>query len=174
MVAVDYDDGDRVVFGRDSAPPASLADMVTASCSVPGWFRPTVIGGRRYIDGGVRSAASADLLATAGLDHAYVLAPLASVVTRRPRTPLEGLERGLRRLMTAGLMREVALLRAAGTKVTVLTPGPEDLAAIGGNLMDARRRRDVLETSLRTSRRSLALADAAPRRLGGSALDAAA
>ena len=30
-------------------------------------------------------------------------------------------------------------------------PGPEDLVAIGANLMDDTRRRFVLETSLRTS-----------------------
>jgi len=42
-------------------------------------------------------------------------------------------------------------LRAAGIAVTMLTPGPEDLAAMGANLMDPRRRRAVLETSLRTS-----------------------
>jgi len=29
-------------------------------------------------------------------------------------------------------------------------PGPDDLAAMGGNLMDGRRRLSVLETSLRT------------------------
>jgi NTE family protein len=38
----------------------------------------------------------------------------------------------------------------------VLTPGPEDLAVMGANLMDPRRRRAVLETSLRTSAAMLA------------------
>ena len=33
----------------------------------------------------------------------------------------------------------------------MLGPGPEDLAAMGSNLMSADRRRQVLETSLRTS-----------------------
>jgi NTE family protein len=33
----------------------------------------------------------------------------------------------------------------------MLGPGPEDLEAIGGNLMDASRRDAVLEVSLRTS-----------------------
>ena len=33
----------------------------------------------------------------------------------------------------------------------MIGPGPEDLAAIGANLMDATRRTHVLETSLRTS-----------------------
>jgi NTE family protein len=49
------------------------------------------------------------------------------------------------------LLREAWALRAAGIAVTVLTPGPEDLAVMGANLMDPRRRRAVLETSLRTS-----------------------
>jgi NTE family protein len=41
--------------------------------------------------------------------------------------------------------------------VTVLTPGAEDLAAMGANLMNPRSRQQVLETALRTS--SAALAD---------------
>jgi hypothetical protein len=46
-------------------------------------------------------------------------------------------------------------LHAHGIKVTVLTPGPEDLTAMGVNPMDVRRREAVLATSLRTSPASL-------------------
>jgi NTE family protein len=46
-------------------------------------------------------------------------------------------------------------LHARGIKVTVLTPGPEDLTAMGVNPMDVRRREAVLATSLRTSPASL-------------------
>jgi NTE family protein len=53
------------------------------------------------------------------------------------------------------LEREAAKLRAAGTAVTMLAPGPTDLTVIGANMMDPRRREDVLETSLQTSRASL-------------------
>jgi len=38
----------------------------------------------------------------------------------------------------------------------VLTPGPEDLAVMGVNLMDPRRRRAVFETSMSTSAAALA------------------
>jgi NTE family protein len=158
IIAVDYDSGRRVAFGRDGAPPAPLPDAVVASCSIPGWYRPAMIDGRRYVDGGIRSATSAALLARAGLDEAYVLAPMASLVTDRPRRPHERLERRFRRLITLALRREIALLRSLGTRVTVLTPGPEDLAVMGANLMDPRRRAKVLETSLRTSAAALALA----------------
>ena len=42
-----------------------------------------------------------------------------------------------------------------GTRVTVLTPGPADLAAMGANLMNPRRRSRVLDTALDTSAAAL-------------------
>jgi NTE family protein len=151
IVAVDYDSGRRVYFGRDGAPRAAMPDAVVASCSIPGWYEPVVIGGHRYVDGGVRSATSLSVMAGAGVDEVYVLAPMASLVPDHPRNPVERLERRLRRLITRSLLADAQLLRSRGIKVTLLTPGPEDLAAIGANLMDPRRREAVLETSLRTS-----------------------
>ena len=70
--------------------------------------------------------------------------------------PHEHLERQLRALITMTMLREVRALRTAGVGVTVLTPGPDDLAVMGANLMDPRRRRIVLETSLATSAGALA------------------
>jgi NTE family protein len=156
VVAVDYDSGRKVVFGRLGAPPARLDEAVVASCSLPGWYEPVVIGGRRYIDGGVRSVTSLSLLAGQDIDEVCVLAPMASVIADRKYAPHMQLERRVRSLLTWLLMREVAELRTAGVKVTVLTPGPEDLAVMGINLMDPRRRHAVLETSLRTSLAALA------------------
>ena len=156
IVAVDYDTGHRAMFGREGAPRASLPDAVVASCSIPGWYVPVVIGDHRYVDGGVRSATSLGALARSGLDHVYVLAPMASIVADRPARPPERLERRLRRLLTRSLLREAEVLRAQGTRVTLLTPGPEDLAAMGVNLMDPRRRAATLETSLRTVAATLA------------------
>jgi NTE family protein len=156
IMAVNYDSGRRVAFGRAGAPPATLPEAVVASCSIPGWYRPTVIGGRRYVDGGVHSSTSLDLLAEVDLDEIYVLAPMASYILDSPRNPYASLERQFRRLITIGLQREARKVRAWGTRVTVLTPGPEDLTAIGANLMDPRRRLQVLDTSLRTSAAALA------------------
>jgi NTE family protein len=156
IVAVDYDSGRRVIFGRWDAPPARLPDAVVASCSIPGWYEPAVIQGRRYVDGGVRSPNSLGVLARAGVDEVYVLAPMASIVIGRPRRPHEHLERRLRALITLALLREARALRSLGIRVTLLTPGPEDVAVMGVNLMDPRRRKAVLETSLRTSATALA------------------
>lgn len=151
VVALDYDRGERVAFGRDGAPPADLARAVAASCAVPGWYRPVEIGGARYVDGGAWSSTSADLLAGRGLDEVYVLAPMASQIPDAPRDAGARLERRFRRHVTAGLRRELRILADGGTAVHLLTPGPADLRAMGANLMDASRQREVLATSLRTS-----------------------
>jgi NTE family protein len=154
-VAMDYATGDRAVFGTPEAPATSLGEAVMASCSIPGWYAPVEIAGRAYIDGGARSGTSVDLLAGAGLDEVYVLAPMASFALDRPVGVWTRLERRWRRYVTTRLMREVAVAERAGASVTVLCPGPEDLVAMGANLMDPARRRRVLETSLRTSAREL-------------------
>jgi NTE family protein len=159
VVAVDYDSGRRVVFGRDGAPPSTVGDAVLASCSIPGWFAPRVIDGRRYVDGGVASSTSVGLLARPGsppLDEVYVLAPMASHAYDHPRDPVACVERAFRRVITRWLDAEVRAVRATGTRVTVLTPGPADLAAMGGNLMNPRRRNRVLDTALETSAVALA------------------
>jgi NTE family protein len=155
IVAMDYDTGRRVVFGREGSPTATLAEAVTASCSIPGWYAAAEIDGRRYVDGGTCSPTSVDVLAASGLDEVFVLAPMVSFALDRPRTPGARLERRMRRAFTKRMLREAAKLRAAGTRVTMLGPGPADLAAIGANLMNPRRRRLVLETSLRTSAEAL-------------------
>jgi NTE family protein len=161
VVAVDYDSGRRAVFGRDGGPPSTVSEAVLASCSIPGWFAPQVIGGRRYVDGGVASSTSLGLLARRGappLDEVVVLAPLASHAYDRPLDPIAGLERAVRRVITRWLDAEVRAVRAMGVRVTVLTPGAADLAAMGGNLMNPRRRARVLDVSLSTSAAALEMA----------------
>lgn len=155
VVAMDYDTGRRVAFGRPGAPPARLAEAVSASCAIPGWYAPVQVDGHRYVDGGTLSTTSADLLATADLDEVYVLAPMASFVPDRPQHVAARLERRLRRQITRRVVGEAHRVSGQGAAVTVLTPGPEDLTAMGANLMDPSRRMAVLETSLRTSRAAL-------------------
>ena len=151
LCAVDYDTGQRVLFGRADAPRAWLAEAVVASCSIPGWYEPTVIGGRRYVDGGVRSPTSLGVLSGTDVQEVFVLAPMASTEPDHPRQLHLRMERRLRQVITLALLRQARSLCAEGKRVTVVTPGPRDLAAMGINLMDLRRREAVLELSLRTS-----------------------
>ena len=159
IVAMDYDTGRRVLFGHPDAPRASLPDAVVASCSIPGWYQPTVIDGRRYVDGGIRSATSLGVLSGADVHEVYVLAPMASTEPDHPLQPHLRIERRIRQLITRALLRQAKALSAQGKKVTIVTPGPRDLAVMGANLMDPRRRQAVFEVSLRTSADSLARLD---------------
>ncbi len=159
VAAMDYDSGRHVLFGRQDAPQASLPDAVVASCSIPGWYEPTVIGGRRYVDGGIRSSTALSALSGTDVHEVYVLAPMASTEPDHPLQPHLQIERRLRQLLTHLLLRQAKALSAEGKRVTILTPGPRDLAVMGANLMDPRRRQDVLEVSLRTSADALATLD---------------
>ncbi len=159
VAAMDYDSGRHVLFGRQDAPPAPLPDAVVASCSIPGWYEPAVIDSRRYVDGGIRSATSLSALRGTNVHEVYVLAPMASTEPDHPLQPHLRIERRFRQLITLVLLRQAKALSAEGKHVTIVTPGPRDLAVMGANLMDPRRRPDVLEVSLRTSADSLATLD---------------
>ena len=82
------------------------------------------------------------------------MGPYFSMASTEPDHPLQPhlrLERRLRQLLTLVLLREAKKLAAQGKQVTILTPGPRDLAVMGANLRQA-----VLEMSLRTSAVALA------------------
>jgi len=164
VVALDYDSGKRVAFGRPGVLPVSLAEAVMASCAIPGWYQPVRIGEHRYIDGGAWSSTNLDLLAGQGLDEVFVLAPQASFDSDAPTQWATRLERQWRNRVTRRVLREATTVHRHGTEVTILGPGHEDLEAMGGNLMDLSRRPSVIETSLRTSAVALRDPDPLPAR----------
>ncbi len=146
LVAADAATGARVAFGSPGAPEVGLGTAIAASWAVPGWFPPVTVSGRRYLDGGTISSVSADLLVPLELDEVIVVAPMTSAQPV-PATGLARLERVLRRRMTRGLDREIALLRKAGTRVVRIEPGPGELAAMGFNFMDTRRVRSTVDAA---------------------------
>ena len=156
IVSMDYDSGARVPFGRPGTPGATMAEAATASCAVPGWFEPVSILGRRYVDGGVCSATSVDLLLDADVprvDEALVLVPLARTGETPPvwSDPVAATDGWLRGLIGGRSAREVARVREAGIALTVHAPGPEDRAVTGWNVMNPRYQADVARTALRTT-----------------------
>lgn len=152
IAAMETPSGSRVVFGRHDAPTVSLADAVVASCSAPGYFPPTRIAGRSYVDGGAVSMTNADVLAREQLDEVLVLAPMCMRGRDHGSSLPARAERRLRGYANRRLDAEVRKLWARGISVRVLAPGADDLEAIGAHVMDPRRREAVFETSLRTTR----------------------
>jgi NTE family protein len=121
--AVEAETGEVRVF--DAASGVPLVDAVGASCAVPLTWPPVTIGGARYVDGGVRSVANADL--AAGCRQVVVLAPVTQSARRSGRP--------------------AAQVAALGPRVrgAVVSPDAAARAAIGRNVLDPARRRPAAE-----------------------------
>ncbi len=141
ICAVRLDDGKLVVFGRAGAPPASMAEAVAASCAIPAFFTPVVIGGARYVDGGVHSLTNADQVADLSLDLVLVSCPMGSTVAPVMYT----LDLPMRAAIRRRLAREEAAVRRSGAEVVSFLPTPADRAAMGYNPMDRARGPAVTE-----------------------------
>ena len=112
VTAVDAQTGEFRTFDRDSGVP--LVAAVAASCAVPGVYPPVTIEGRRYVDGGMRSAANADL--AQGYDRLVVLAPIP-----RGFGPMASVD-----AQVSGMVSRVA----------VVSPDQVSRTAIGKNVLD--------------------------------------
>jgi NTE family protein len=117
LTAIDCASGELTVF--DAASGVGLVDAVAASSAVPGIWPPVTIGGRRYMDGGVRSSDNADL--AAGAERVIVISPL-------------GLNSPLPSPMP--LLEVLTSLKKGGATVTVISPDQASAAAIGTNALD--------------------------------------
>jgi NTE family protein len=114
IAAIEVAGGDFTAF--DASSGVSLIDAVSASCAVPGIWPPVTINGKRFMDGGMRSAANADL--AAGYRRVIIIAPLHRGIGPIP-----------------SVARQAAELRAHGSTVIVITPDSAALAAIGKHVL---------------------------------------
>lgn len=150
LVAADARTGERLPLGRAGSPRPPLGEAIAASWAIPGWFPPVEVAGHALLDGGAVSPTSADLLLpeveSGRIDEVVVVPPMSS----HGGAPARGaarIERLLRHPMTRRVDREVALLRAAGARVSRIEPTRADLAAMGANFMDAERLTRVRTTA---------------------------
>jgi len=95
-VAVDTETGEYRIFDRNSG--VDLLSAVAASCAVPGVYPPVTIDGKRYMDGGMRTATNADLVAD--YDEILVIAPIPDALNL-PNARVITPDTGSRSAMTA-------------------------------------------------------------------------
>lgn len=114
VTAVDAHTGEFRALDRHCG--VSMVEAVAASCAVPGVWPPVSALGTRWVDGGVRSMANADL--AAGYERVVVLAPLTSGfgAMARPATQVEAL--------------------AASARASLVTPDAASRTAFGRNVLD--------------------------------------
>ncbi|MEO5748585.1 MAG: patatin-like phospholipase family protein [Ornithinibacter sp.] len=125
ITAVDAETGTSVVFDNTSGVPLERA--VAASCAVPGVFPAVEVGGRRYVDGGLRSIANADL--AIGHDRVVALSPYPVASHMKDLPPVQ-----LRSLRPR-------------SRTILVVPDPKDLWAMGANPLDMSRGVGAFETA---------------------------
>ncbi|WP_089293974.1 patatin-like phospholipase family protein [Actinoplanes regularis] len=130
VTAVEATTGAAVTWDRDSGVP--LVDAVAASCAVPLVWPPMTIDGKRYVDGGVRSAANVDY--ASGCSRVLVLAPTTASIR-----------------VSGRIGRQLATL-GPRVRSAVFSPDAEARAAMGRNVLDPAFR----AASARTGRRQAA------------------
>ena len=130
----------RVVVGRDISAP--LSDAVRASCSVPGYFRPVVLDGTTYVDGGVQSPTNADLLGRRDLDLVIIISPMSGCDVGRL-----GLGNLIRRRARRQAEAERSQLTAAGIPSVLIEPGPEVVEALGSDPMSSTNLRAIVQAA---------------------------
>jgi NTE family protein len=146
--AVELESGRRVMFGAPGAPDLSVSEAVQASCAIPGVFRPVRAGGRTYVDGGAWSPTNMDTADVDGGDRVLCLNPTGSL------RPAIGALAGAFGPVSRGLATAEALvLKHRGAIVTAINPDEATTAVMGPNLMNPKRREDVIEAGLAQGRR---------------------
>jgi NTE family protein len=124
--SIDVEDATFVAW--DEARGADPSRAIASSCSVPGFFPPVTIDGRRYMDGGMRSITNADL--AAGHDRVLIL-----TLFEPPKDSTDPRAVRVRKVLDS----EIDAIAAKGGSSLVLAPDAEAQSVIGVNLMDPTR-----------------------------------
>jgi NTE family protein len=131
ITAVDAETGELRVFDRESG--VDLVDAVGASCAVPGIWPVVEIQGHKYMDGGTRSIANADL--AAGSDPVLIIVP------------------ALAESATGATLPQAELDSLAPARVHVVYADDASIAAFGLNPLDPAVRRPAALAGLEVGRR---------------------
>jgi NTE family protein len=145
--AVEVESGRRVMFGMPGAPSVSVGTAVQASCSIPGVFRPVVVGGSTYVDGGVWSPTNMDRAPADRGTRVLCLNPTGSLQVNRI-APFGGI--GFLSRSLAGV--EALALQRRGARVMTVSPDVASRVAMGTNLMDSEPRSRVIAAGLSQGR----------------------
>ena len=123
LTTIDAESGELLVMDRNSG--IDLVDAVMASCAIPGIWPVVEINGHKYMDGGMRSIANADL--AAGSDPVLLLVPSL------PASPL------------GETIPADELLALAPAKVDIVYADDASIAAFGVNPLDPSIRKAAAE-----------------------------
>lgn len=163
VVAFELEGRRRVAFGTNGSPDTGLGSAVAASSAVPMVFQPVEIEGRRYVDGGIASGTSADLVLGADepLDLVIVVAPMAAAETRPEARFYEPVVDRLGHEALAAEREQISNVWP-NTEILVLQPDVRVLDETRPNPLSTHAAVPAFLTTLHSMRRLLAAADVWP------------
>ena len=168
VVAVDLDRGEAVDFGGRGRRDVPVSRAVQASAALPGLYRPVRIGGRDYVDGGVKKTAHVNLAIREGADLVICLNPMVPLRNDGARRPLPGplsgrgvayvLDQALRIMLHGRMQYGLERYRTEHPEVDILVlqPDPADLKMFRYNILRYGARRVVAELGYRAGRQAFA------------------
>jgi NTE family protein len=163
VVAVDLDSGEAVAFGRDGRRDVPVSRAVQASTALPGLYRPVRIGGRDYVDGGVKKTAHINLAIQNGAGLVICVNPIGPYLNNTSGGPLRGhlsnrgvtwvLDQVMRIMLYGRMQYGLDRYRREFPDVDILLiePTRDDLRMFGYNIMRYSARRVVAEHGYRTA-----------------------
>ena len=163
VVAVDLDSGEAVAFGEKGKRNVPVSRAVQASTALPGLYRPVRIGGRDYVDGGVKKTAHINLAIRNGADLVICVNPIVPYLNNTAGGPLRGhlsnrgvtwvLDQVMRIMLHGRMQYGLERYRREHPKVDILLVEPtrDDLRMFGYNIMRYSARRVVAEHGYRTA-----------------------
>jgi predicted acylesterase/phospholipase RssA len=172
IIATDLNTGERVVFASDVNSDVPISWAVAASSAVPLLYKPVRIGGREYVDGGLRGNASLDLAIEHGAELVVCINPMVpyhlpgeeSIPSLAPRRKVG--ERGiqsianqtLRIVTSAGLHYHVKQLRRSHPDIDIILiePHAQDEEMFFTNIMHYASRLTVAQHGFESATLDLA------------------
>jgi NTE family protein len=163
VVAVDLDRGEAVAFGEKGRRDVPVSKAVQASTALPGLYRPVRIGGRDYVDGGVKKTAHINLAIRHGADLVICVNPLVPLMNDTEAGPLRGhlsnrgvtyvLDQVLRIMLHGRMAYGLERYRNEHPEVDILLlePTRDDVRMFSYNLMRYGARRVVAEHGYRST-----------------------
>ncbi len=163
LVAVDLDSGEAVAFGDRGRRDVPISKAVQASTALPGLYRPVRIGGREYVDGGVRKTAHVNLAIGHGADLVICINPIVPIRNDARRPLLGGplshkgityvLDQVLRISLHGRMQYGLERYRLEHPEVDILLiePRREDMRMFAHNIMRVAARRTVAQYGYRSA-----------------------
>jgi predicted acylesterase/phospholipase RssA len=161
LAATDLDTCQRIVFGAEGWDDVPISAAVRASSALPMLYKPHILKGREFIDGGVVSTTNVDIAVEAGAKFVIVVNPLVPFVNdfkesvggllgSRPRrvSDLGFTKIGYQafKLLAYQRLHEMARRweeRYPGVDIVLIEPEPDDRLMFETNVMNYNSRTDI-------------------------------